>query len=82
MKVSKNTSCLCNSGEEYKKWCDIEIQALGNKTPHVIIKIWEGKIKLKELFKDFENINSHKKREREDFIDSVKIIRDELKFYE
>ncbi|MBI2631630.1 SEC-C domain-containing protein [Candidatus Pacearchaeota archaeon] len=68
--------------EYYKKWCRMRIPALGNKTPRQAIKTEDGKEKLKELLKDFDNIDLHKKREGELFADSVKIIREELGFYE
>ena len=84
MENDKKLSSLSRNFLEdyYKKWCDMEIPALENKTPRQAIKTEEGKIKLKELFKDFENIDLHKKREGEYLVDSVKIIRDELEFYE
>ena len=66
----------------YKKWCNMKIPALGNKTPRQAIKTKEGKEKLKELLKDFENIDLHKKREGEHIVDSVKIIKNELGLFE
>jgi len=85
--VRKNNKRLSSLGRDflkdyYRKWCDMKIPTLGNKTPRQTIKTEEGRIKLNELLKDFENIDLHRKREGELFVDSIKIIRDKLKFYE
>ena len=66
----------------YKDWCYQKIPALKNKTPKQAIKTKEGREILKNLLKDFENHEQHRKREEGKYIPVEKIIRDELGFYE
>lgn len=66
----------------YRDWCYQKIPALGNKTPKQAIKTKEGRETLKNLLKDFENHEQHRKREEGKYIPVEKIIREELSFYE
>jgi tetratricopeptide (TPR) repeat protein len=57
--------------EEFvKKWMDEEIPALDGKTPREAVKTAEGKRKVEELLKDWENMEERRRREGEPYIDT------------
>ena len=64
--------------EEFvKKWVDEKIPALGGKTPKEAVKTPEGKKKVEELLKDWENVEERKRKEGEHYID-INILRQML----
>ncbi len=66
----------------YREWCDMEIPALGNKTPRQMIKTEEGKIKMRELLLDIQNTELHKKKRGEAYVPVEEIIRKELDWFD
>jgi hypothetical protein len=56
-------------GEWATRWVDEKIPALDGKTPREALRTPEGKKKVEELLKDFENIEERKRREGEPYID-------------
>ena len=63
--------------EHYRKWLDIEIPALGNKTPREASKIAEGRRELEDLLRVLEHTEKVKIEEGEPACD-VSWIRKEL----
>jgi hypothetical protein len=64
--------------EEFvKKWIDEKIPALDGKTPREAVKTPEGREKVEELLKDWENIEERKRKEGEPYID-INILRQML----
>jgi tetratricopeptide (TPR) repeat protein len=51
------------------RWVDEKIPALDGKTPREAVKNSEGRKKVEELLKDFENMEERKKRDGEPYID-------------
>jgi hypothetical protein len=51
------------------RWVDEKIPALDGKTPREALRTPEGKKKVEELLKDFENMEERKKRDGEPYID-------------
>jgi len=56
-------------GEFVTKWVDEKIPALDGKTPREALKTPEGREKVEELLKDWENMEERRKREGEPYID-------------
>ncbi|MEW6675905.1 MAG: SEC-C metal-binding domain-containing protein [Nitrospirota bacterium] len=52
-----------------EKWLNDKIPALGGKTPFEAVKTEDGKKKVIELLKDFENREEHNKREGKPYFD-------------
>jgi len=59
------------------KWVDEKIPALDGKTPKEAVKTPEGRKKMEELLKEFENVEERKKREGEPYID-IQVLRQML----
>jgi hypothetical protein len=59
------------------RWVDEKIPALGGKTPREAVRTPEGKKKVEELLKDFENVEERKKRDGEHYID-INVLRQML----
>ena len=51
------------------RWVDDKIPALEGKTPRESLRTPEGKKKVEELLKDFENMEERKKRDGEPYLD-------------
>jgi hypothetical protein len=51
------------------KWVDEKIPALGGKTPREAVNSSEGREKVEELLKDWENMEERRKKEGEPYID-------------
>jgi hypothetical protein len=51
------------------RWVDEKIPALDGKTPREALRTPEGKKKVEELLKDFENMEERKKRDGEPYLD-------------
>jgi len=51
------------------KWVDEKIPALDGKTPKEAVKTLDGRKKVEELLKDFENVEERKKRDGEPYIE-------------
>ncbi|MGB9699649.1 MAG: SEC-C metal-binding domain-containing protein [Thermodesulfobacteriota bacterium] len=51
------------------RWLDEPIPALGGKTPREAVQTPEGKRKVEELLKDFENMEERKRKDGEVYID-------------
>lgn len=64
-------------GELVTKWVDEKIPALDGKTPREAVKDPEGREKVKELLKDWENVEERKRREGEPYID-INVLRQML----
>ena len=56
-------------GEFATKWIDEKIPALDGKTPREAVKTPEGREKVEELLKDWENIEERKRKEGEPYVD-------------
>jgi len=70
---------LANYYEEHTlQWIDSPIHALDGKTPREAYKTLEGRERVEELLKDWENMEERKRRDGEDYID-VNLIREMLK---
>jgi hypothetical protein len=64
--------------EEFvKKWIDEKIPALDGKTPREAVKTPEGREKVEELLKDWENMEERKRKVGESYID-IDILRQRL----
>lgn len=64
--------------EEFvKKWIDEKIPALDGKTPREAVKTPEGREKVEELLKDWENMEERKRKVGEPYID-IDILRQRL----
>ena len=59
------------------RWVDEKIPALGGNTPREAVRTLEGKKKVEELLKDFENVEERKKRDGEHYID-INVLRQML----
>ncbi len=55
--------------EWYTNWIDEKIPALDGMTPREAVKTPEGREKVKELLKDFENVEEKKRRNGEPYVD-------------
>jgi HEAT repeat protein len=64
-------------GELVTKWIDEEIPALDGKTPREAVKTPEGREKVEELLKDWENMEERKRKVGEPYID-IDILRQRL----
>ena len=64
-------------GELVTKWVDQKIPALDGKTPREAVKNPEGREKVKELLKDWENTEERKRRDGEPYID-INVLRQML----
>jgi len=70
---------LSKTMEEWANhWVDERIPALDGKTPREAVKTPEGREKVEELLKDFENMEERKRREGKAYID-IQVIRQRLK---
>ena len=58
-------------------WVDESIPALDGKTPREAVKTPEGRAKVEDLLKDFENMEERKRREGEAYLD-IQVIRQRL----
>jgi len=69
---------LSKTMEEWAhRWVDESIPALGGKTPREAVKTPEGRAKVEDLLKDFENMEERKRREGEAYLD-IQVIRQRL----
>jgi hypothetical protein len=64
-------------GEYVTKWVDEKIPALGGKTPRDAVKTPEGREKVEELLRGWENSEERRKREGEPYVD-INILRQML----
>jgi HEAT repeat protein len=64
-------------GEFVTKWIDEEIPALDGKTPREAVKTPEGREKVEDLLKDWENMEERKRRDGESYID-INVLRQML----
>jgi len=56
------------------RWVDEKIPALEGKTPREAVRTPEGRRKVEELLKDWENMEERKKRDGEPYLD-MQVIR-------
>jgi hypothetical protein len=69
---------LSKTMEEWAhRWVDESIPALNGKTPREAMKTPEGRAKVEDLLKDFENMEERKRRKGEAYID-IQVIRQML----
>lgn len=69
---------LSKTMEEWAhRWVDESIPALDGKTPREAVKTPEGRAKVEDLLKDFENMEERKRREGEAYLD-IQVIRQML----
>ncbi len=66
----------------YQEWCDMNIPALGNKTPRQAIKTELGREAVRKLLLDMENQELHDQKEGQKQASMEKVIRKELNFYD
>lgn len=64
-------------GELVTKWVDEKIPALNGKAPREAVKTPEGREKVEELLKDWENMEERKRRDGEPYID-INVLRQML----
>lgn len=66
----------------YQEWCDMKIPALNNQTPRQAIKAKAGREAVKKMILDLENQELHDIKEGVKTVPIVKVIREELDFYD
>jgi hypothetical protein len=59
------------------RWVEESIPALGGLTPREAVKTPEGRARVEELLKDFENMEEKKKKEGQAYLD-IQVIRQRL----
>jgi len=65
------------AGEWVMKWVDEKIPALGGRTPREAVQTSEGREKVEEILRDWENMEERKRKDGEPYI-NINVIREML----